>query len=151
MNPLKCPHCGLVGGTRTGNPLNATPETRHQMLLNSNEAPLDLDIPVVHSVLSKTNARLAFLDQEIARLQEERASLASYRTRNRAILSPLRKMPPEVLGEIFLLAVPTMKARRKVCVTDSPWYLTHVSGHWRAVAVSIPALWSFFHVHYVSI
>ncbi|KAJ7654664.1 hypothetical protein DFH06DRAFT_518744 [Mycena polygramma] len=146
-----CPHCGLVGGTQTENPLNATPETRHQMLLNSNEAPLDSDAPLIHSALSKTNARLAFLDQEIARLQEERASLTSYRTRNRGILSPLRKMPPEVLGEIFLLAVPTMKARRKVCVTDSPWYLTHVSGHWRAVAVSIPALWSFIHVHCVGI
>ncbi|KAJ7602684.1 hypothetical protein DFH06DRAFT_1023556, partial [Mycena polygramma] len=95
--------------------------------------------------------RLAFLDQEIARLQEERASLTSYRTRNRGILSPLRKMPPEVLGEIFLLAVPTEKAPWPRRVTDSPWYLTHVSSHWRAVAVSIPALWSFFHVHCVGI
>jgi hypothetical protein len=58
--------------------------------------------------MSKADARLVFLDAEISRLrgrlkqvEDERTDLATYRAQNNTVLSPLRRMPPEVLGEIF--------------------------------------------------
>ncbi|KAJ7113946.1 hypothetical protein C8R44DRAFT_556108, partial [Mycena epipterygia] len=131
----------------------ATTLARNQELLTSNLAPEGDELTFIHSIISQTDTRLAHLDDELSRvrnrlkeLEEERDSLERYRVQNKVILSPLRKMPPppEVLGEIFLWTLPSdvVFFRRRFDAKDSPWVLTHVSSHWRAVAVSTPALWS---------
>ncbi|KAJ6580707.1 hypothetical protein B0H19DRAFT_1112157 [Mycena capillaripes] len=152
--------CDLVGrGTSTEQCGAPAPGTRHHMLLNSNEPPLDSDVRVIQLVISETDIQLTRLDGEIAQqrerlqqLEEAHDSLSSYRVRNRAILSPLRKMPPEVLGEIFSWTLPSVDEawnREKFYITDSPWSLTHVNGRWRAVAISNPLLWSLISINYV--
>ncbi|KAJ7123583.1 hypothetical protein C8R44DRAFT_670182, partial [Mycena epipterygia] len=77
-------------------------------------------------------------------LEAERASLSSHLAQNNAILSPLRRTPPEVLGEIFSWTSPSVNVFKQgdFGIADSPWVLTHISGHWRAVAHSTPSLWS---------
>ncbi|KAJ7113987.1 hypothetical protein C8R44DRAFT_740857 [Mycena epipterygia] len=103
-----------------------------------------LDITVAATTLAR-HQELLTSNVPPAELEEERGSLERYRTQNKALLSPLRKMPPEVLGEIFLWTLPSVDVvffRRRFDAKDSPWVLTDVSSHWRAVAVSTPALWS---------
>jgi hypothetical protein len=83
---------------------------------------------------------LAFLHEEISKLQDQlkqlekdRASLLSYRTRHCAILSPLRGMPLEVLGEIFSWTLPSLSDALdwgRFDMTDSPWVLTQISSGW---------------------
>ncbi|KAJ7693156.1 hypothetical protein B0H17DRAFT_1010253 [Mycena rosella] len=95
---------------------------------------------------------MEFLDMEMPRLrdrlkqlEQEHAALSTYRRQSAAILSPLRRIPPEVLGEIFswiLPSVPDALDRRKFDANVSPWVLTQISGRFRAVAVSTPSLWS---------
>ncbi|KAF8210997.1 hypothetical protein K438DRAFT_1534151, partial [Mycena galopus ATCC 62051] len=95
--------------------------------------------------------RLAYLNEEISNLHEklrqlenERASLPSYRTRNKAILSPLRRMPSEVLGEIFLWTLPSLQdaiITGRFDMGRSPWLLTRIRSRWRAVSLSTPSLW----------
>ncbi|KAJ7107704.1 hypothetical protein C8R44DRAFT_680500, partial [Mycena epipterygia] len=108
---------------------------------------------MIRSLVSKSRARLAFVDHEMSRLreqikslEEEHVSLSSHLVENTAILSSLRRMPPEVLGEIFSRTLPLIHALKQgdldVRVEDSPWVLTHVSSHWRAVALATPSLWS---------
>ncbi|KAJ7312425.1 hypothetical protein DFH08DRAFT_791395 [Mycena albidolilacea] len=103
--------CSTCGAFSTG-PKRFDPSVafgaRHSTLLNSNEPPDESEFLFVRSVVSGAEASLAGLDAEIAnlqanlkRLEEERAALFSYQTRNRAILSPLRRIPPELLREIF--------------------------------------------------
>ncbi|KAF7352510.1 hypothetical protein MVEN_01215900 [Mycena venus] len=113
--------------------------------------PYDL-ASIVASTISRVDARLADLDEEIGRLEDrlqqleaERTSLSHYRAQNLAILSPLRRIPFEVLAEIFLCTLSSAwywvdfgGAR----VTESPWLLTHISRRWRAVPCSTPSLWS---------
>ncbi|KAJ7654672.1 hypothetical protein DFH06DRAFT_1416513 [Mycena polygramma] len=131
--------------------MDAAPGTRHHILMKSNEPPLDSDVVVVQSVISEADERLAWLANEISqlrdrlqRLEEEQVSLSSFRAQNSTILSPLRRMPPELLSEIFAWTLPSVKQkRRKLRIMDSPWVFTHVSRHWRAIAVLNPALWSF--------
>ncbi|KAJ6471879.1 hypothetical protein C8R45DRAFT_782728, partial [Mycena sanguinolenta] len=79
---------------------------------------------------------IALLNEQLKQLAEERFQWAGYRAKNCGILSPLRWMPPEVLGQIFGQRYPGF------CETDSPWVLTHVSRMWRAVSVSTPRSWS---------
>lgn len=151
----RCSQCGALS---TGSPpeealdLAAPSGTRHCTLLNSSEPPDHSDLPLIHSVISKTDARLACLDDEIAKLREtleqlekDRMSLWNYRTRNTAILSPLRRMPTELLGEIFLRSLPSLHdqwKRNRLDIANSPWVLTRISRRWRAVSLSIPSLWS---------
>ncbi|KAJ7138180.1 hypothetical protein C8R44DRAFT_661234, partial [Mycena epipterygia] len=159
MSVSRCAQCGTAVATAAENPVDlaATPGTRHHSLLNSNEAPLDSDSTIVKAVISKDRARLAWVDQEISRLydrmrhlEEERASLSSHLAENTPILSPLRRMPPEVLSEIFSWTLPSVSDLRQTnfSIADSPWVLTHVSSNWRAVSLSIPSLWSLFFVEF---
>jgi hypothetical protein len=86
--------------------------------------------PRGYIIISDADARLACLDDEIStleeklqQLEEERASLSHYWTRNKVILSPLRRMPSEVLGEIFLLTLRSVMADLgpKDYLVGSPW------------------------------
>ncbi|KAJ7236419.1 hypothetical protein B0H12DRAFT_993573, partial [Mycena haematopus] len=84
------------------------------------------------------------LQQILDQIAVDRGYLSNYRMRHRAILSPLRRIPPELLGEIFSwtsefsdrVALPWGKFDIIV-----PWVLTWVSSRWRAVALSSPSLW----------
>ncbi|KAJ7138192.1 hypothetical protein C8R44DRAFT_661243, partial [Mycena epipterygia] len=118
---------------------------------------LSTDATLVNSVISKAGASLALVEHELSRLrdqvkqlEEKRASLLTHLAKNTAILSPLRRMPPEVLGEIFAWTLPSVDAlmREGFVVENSPWVLTHVSSHWRAVALSTPFLWSLVVVNF---
>ncbi|KAJ7607900.1 hypothetical protein FB45DRAFT_1039971 [Roridomyces roridus] len=67
----------------------------------------------------------------------------------KTILSPIRRVPLEILGEIFAWTVPAIREKtlsHPSTVADSleqgPWALTHVCSRWRVVAISTPSLWS---------
>ncbi|KAJ6471862.1 hypothetical protein C8R45DRAFT_874684 [Mycena sanguinolenta] len=143
--------------TASESDLSTIRRTRHERLLSTNEPPDDSDFEFIHSVISEADVRLACLNDEISnlqdklkQLQDERESLSNYLTRNKAILSPLRRMPPELLGEIFSWTLPSMRETwtREGYVADSPWVLSHTSGSWRVVSLSIPSLWSRVAVDY---
>ncbi|KAJ7654666.1 hypothetical protein DFH06DRAFT_1092923, partial [Mycena polygramma] len=141
--------------------LKPAPGTRHHALLTSNEPPLDSDVPTVQSVLFETDANIASLDDEIARvseklerLKQKRSSLATYRAQNGAIVSLLRKIPLEILGEIFICTLPSpnrfrVTGGKGIKVTDSPWVLTHVCRDWKKIALSVHSLWSLVVISYV--
>ncbi|KAJ7113998.1 hypothetical protein C8R44DRAFT_229803 [Mycena epipterygia] len=161
MDVSPCSQCGALptdsrpGGFDLDVKVAPTTLARLQILSTTNEPPRGAEVTFIQSVVSKTGACLAHLDDEIARLrdrlhelEEERGPLATYYAQNKAILSPLRRMPPEVLGEIFSWTLPTLRTarhpRRRRDFTDSPWVLAQVCSRWRAVALSLPSLWSLF-------
>ncbi|KAF8211003.1 hypothetical protein K438DRAFT_1808618 [Mycena galopus ATCC 62051] len=54
-------------------------------------------------------------------------------------------MPSEVLGEIFSCTLPSLEDALAVGKFDmgrSPWLLTRICSHWRAISLSISSLWS---------
>ncbi|KAJ7607908.1 hypothetical protein FB45DRAFT_763856, partial [Roridomyces roridus] len=122
--------------------------TRLYTLLHSNEPPDSSEIAVLQSTSSRIDARLDVLDQEITRLKqltEERALLVSYGIQNKGILSPMRRMPNEVLVEIFGLCVPSVKFDGlwacRFSMRRAPWVFTRVCRLWRTVALETPGLW----------
>ncbi|KAJ7609125.1 hypothetical protein FB45DRAFT_712214, partial [Roridomyces roridus] len=62
------------------------------------------------------------------------------------ILSTLRRMPSEILAEIFLWTLPPFAQNANV--NQSPWVLEQISGCWRAISLSTPSLWSAVCVDY---
>ncbi|KAJ7443323.1 hypothetical protein B0H11DRAFT_2345157 [Mycena galericulata] len=64
----------------------------------------------------------------------------------RSILSPMRRIPPEILSHIFEFTLPTIQEARAVdwdtALESSPWVLGQISRRWRAVALASPTLWT---------
>ncbi|KAJ7498148.1 hypothetical protein B0H11DRAFT_1998885 [Mycena galericulata] len=158
---MSCSHCGTklpVAASDSESVASAMATeiasgSRPHALLHSNEVPLESEIPFFRAAVSQTTARLARLDAEIVRLQArlgelegERTTLAGYRAQNKAVLSPLRRLPPEVLGEVFSWTLPPLREalrRGRMNIEQScPWVLTRVSRRWRTVCIATPGLWA---------
>ncbi|KAJ3917497.1 hypothetical protein F5877DRAFT_29809, partial [Lentinula edodes] len=87
-------------------------------------------------------------DDAIARLQKQRAQLAKAMTCQKSLLSPIRKLPSDVLIHIFHLV-----SEDSILFTESPnekasrtfigaiFSLTWVCSVWRNLALSQPTFW----------
>ncbi|KAK6977296.1 hypothetical protein R3P38DRAFT_3377627 [Favolaschia claudopus] len=139
-----------------------------QALLASNRPPLDSQLPVIRNIIATTRARLATLraekralasrlDQlpggeesreeigkELAVLNEAVRVVAEQLRAENSLLSAIRRIPPEILCEIF----GWVAQRECWCyvvgspVVVAPWHLTHICRRWRNVTRSYPRLWS---------
>lgn len=76
------------------------------------------------------------IDQEIRKYEEAVRDLKSQRN----TLAPIAKLPPELLSKIFLFCAAACASKYKQSLA---WIkVSHVSKHWRAVAIGCPNLWS---------
>ncbi|KAG5723409.1 hypothetical protein E4T56_gene13779 [Termitomyces sp. T112] len=74
------------------------------------------------------------IDQELQRLEDTIRALRSHRN----VLAPISQLPPEMLSKIFAYRV----AECADSTNPLEWIrVTHVSRHWRAVALDCPSLW----------
>ncbi|KAJ6501200.1 hypothetical protein C8R47DRAFT_970627 [Mycena vitilis] len=72
----------------------------------------------------------------------ERDGIAERLKQYSAVLAPVRRVPPELVCEIFSWTLPRERQIRLGIVTQPPWYLGHISRSWRNIAVDLPTLWS---------
>ncbi|KAJ7625644.1 hypothetical protein FB45DRAFT_921949 [Roridomyces roridus] len=113
--------------------------------------PYGADLSILQAVEARTTARLLSLDDEICGLKQRiqhlegrRAEVLGQQKRSSTILSPLRRMPPEVLVEIFSWTLPLLEEMDGDVsdLQDCPWVLTQVCSRWRAISVATPSFWS---------
>lgn len=116
-------------------------------VIGTNYIPSKDEIGELRTFLVEPQIRLSQLESEIARLQDllesvflERDSVKEYVDAHRALMSPIRRLPPETLSEIFTHCLPDRYAVRDT--SEAPVLLTKVSRHWRHTAISTPALWT---------
>ncbi|KAK7042294.1 hypothetical protein R3P38DRAFT_2889578 [Favolaschia claudopus] len=115
-----------------------------QFLLQSNETPLDSQIPAIRSEIDRIRAELAVSLVTRNEFDEDLRNMEEHLNAHSAILSPIRRIPPEILSEIFSWTssferIGTFGAHE---VAMPPWDLTHVCRAWRAVARGDSELWS---------
>ncbi|KAJ7252121.1 hypothetical protein B0H12DRAFT_1118592 [Mycena haematopus] len=120
--------------------------------LGTNYCPPDAELAQIQELLVEPCLRLKHLDDEIAvmrkaldKLTEERDALGAYVDAHKALLSPLRRLPLDVIEEIFMACLPT----HRNCVmsaTEAPVILGRICGSWRAISHSLPRLWSSLHI-----
>jgi hypothetical protein len=82
--------------------------------LGTNYIHPDGEVLEIQSLLVEPVSRLKCLDDRIADLQkaiselnEEHSSIANYVEAHRALISPARRLPPDMLQEIFVACLPT--------------------------------------------
>ncbi|KAF9045146.1 hypothetical protein BJ165DRAFT_1475643 [Panaeolus papilionaceus] len=107
----------------------------------------------VGSLITQTR----FIDQDIEQLRHQLNALESKRDElagevklYQAALSPVRRLPLELLEEIFLVAAEgesmTWPRRPQDPGYDMPWKLGRICSYWRAVFLSLPRLWSVINI-----
>ncbi|KAJ7659165.1 hypothetical protein DFH06DRAFT_1089929 [Mycena polygramma] len=143
--------------------LHPTPAQTAELMdiLRSNAAPPDVE--ALQSTILTAPAELARYDAEIeqlqtvlAKLMSERGALAAYVDGCRSAFSPIRRLPTELLAEIFDICSPYCSAPSDHYLSESTtpeqevdrvsnWHLlqlSQVSSMWHKIAMGTPKLWS---------
>ncbi|KAJ7665661.1 hypothetical protein B0H17DRAFT_1090588 [Mycena rosella] len=125
-------------------------------LLETNDPPVEVEIQTTREIIAHEENQIRLLDQNILHLQNLLALVKQQRDeskqkirRHSCILSPIRKLPTEILCNIFsftLLPDDEMKERlsqesSNFGIGVSPWVLTHVCARWRNISLSFSSLW----------
>ncbi|KAK7001325.1 hypothetical protein R3P38DRAFT_3048515 [Favolaschia claudopus] len=123
-----------------------------QSKLGTNYRARDDEVPQIRSLLVQPLSRMQEIDTEIADLHNaidalltEKATLRSYIRAHRTLIAPIRRIPPEILSEIFVTCLP----KERNCVmsaTEAPMLLGRVCSSWRSLSHSIPRLWCRLHI-----
>ncbi|KAJ7785670.1 hypothetical protein B0H16DRAFT_1506 [Mycena metata] len=120
--------------------------------LGTNYCPLDEEVLEIQRLLVEPLSRLKGINDKIAELQKtvdeltrERDSVSTYVEAHKALLSPLRRLPLDIIQEIFVACLPT----HRNCVmsaVEAPILLGRICSLWRTVSLSTPRLWARLHV-----
>lgn len=115
----------------------------------------ELDNEHFDSVLDQKTRPLSDLEDQISRSKQQLEALTDEKeqTHNemkayKFALNPVRRVPADVLQEIFLYFVDEDLEEDSLSTTNSfvntatPWQVAQVSRHWRTVALFFPRMWS---------
>ncbi|KAJ7474203.1 hypothetical protein FB451DRAFT_1558398 [Mycena latifolia] len=135
-------------------PVDPIPATLSQ----SNEPLSDPQALHVQQILDDTLTTLSDIEEEISttllsllKLESDRRARSKYAATLKGVLSPMRRIPSEILAEIFLHCRNNSLEAPTYSVADSrqaPIVLGHVSSRWRQVAHNSPRLWDQFHIQW---
>ncbi|KAJ7121847.1 hypothetical protein C8R43DRAFT_72627 [Mycena crocata] len=157
-SPFLCDKCGHATRFRKSHLLPDKPKVSQvRDILRYNTLPLETSFLV--SVMKESSSELARYEAEIDRLTTMRDQLVSERAALKAfvadcqhVVSPVRRLPPEILTEIFDMCGPPNPVYFSVKETPAQEMyrvaqrhlldLSQVCFHWHAVSMTTPRLWS---------
>ncbi|KAK7031038.1 hypothetical protein VNI00_013828 [Paramarasmius palmivorus] len=118
--------------------------SRFEHAFHTNYAPSQEELREIEDLVSAPEEKIQLLNEKISQLQAERDGLQSFIDNHRALLSPARRLPRDILAEIFLHCLPT--DRLPSCDgRKAPLVLTTICRFWREIAVTTPRLWRAIH------
>ncbi|KAJ7133613.1 hypothetical protein C8R44DRAFT_772740 [Mycena epipterygia] len=140
--------------------------TTHHLLLSTqppfadkvytNYVPSDAEIDEIRTLLAEPLDELARLDCKIREIQAvlhylkiKHRLLKDGIDNHKALISPMRRLPQEILQEIFLACLPNDRNASFGPVDaprDAPLLLSVICRYWRMVAHAMPRLWSGLHL-----
>ena len=97
------------------------------------------------SRLQELSARLKELDNQYTQILSEQASLLLSVSKHRALISLVRKLPVDILQEIFIACLPTTH-NSVMSKREPPMLLTQICSSWRVIAHATPQLWKSIHI-----
>ena len=97
------------------------------------------------SRLEELSTQLQELDDQYIQLRNEQSSLLLFASKHRALISLIRKLPIDVLQEIFFACLPTTH-NAVMSRWEPPILLTQICSFWRNVAHATPQLWKSIHI-----
>ncbi|KAJ6456423.1 hypothetical protein C8R45DRAFT_1082129 [Mycena sanguinolenta] len=120
--------------------------------LGTNYCPSDDEVFEIKALLVEPTLQLKGLDDEITKLQqainklgEERSRVAAYVDAHKALISPVRRLPLDIIQELFFACLPIHR-NCVISASEAPVLLGRICSSWRAISLSSPRLWSSLHV-----
>ncbi|KAJ7232662.1 hypothetical protein B0H12DRAFT_1001416, partial [Mycena haematopus] len=114
--------------------------------LHTNYTPSDHEILSIRAHLVPYLDKLASLETLIRDLCAQRDELKEYVDAHEALTSPARRLPQDVIREIFLACLPTHR-NAVMSTREAPLLLGHICSGWRSIALANPMLWTSLHVN----
>jgi len=121
--------------------------------LDSNYIPFDDEVVQIKTFLIQPRKQLEDMKAEMDRLQAELSSVKSkydslYHQFNScaSLITLPRRVPDDVLEEIFYQSLPTDR-NAPLDNNATPLIFTRICRQWRQVAFASPRLWSTIHIH----
>ncbi|KAF7315971.1 F-box domain-containing protein [Mycena indigotica] len=120
------------------------PSSPYLAKLGTNYVPKDDELEHLAVVISKLGSDLQSLAVDGGDLDTQESYQQQFEA-NRALMSPLRRMPLDIIQEIFAWCLP-MDENYRMNVDAAPLLLGRICSSWREIAYSTPLLWSKLHV-----
>ena len=127
-------------------------EPQFVRFLQTNDVPSEDIVREVTDFRAIARQDLAYVDTELQRLrklldqaQRQRAQIVDVIDTYSIILSPIRRIPDDVLHEIFSYCLPTNR-NPVISPSEAPLILTQICRSWRSVALSCPLIWARIHI-----
>ncbi|KAJ8095761.1 hypothetical protein PM082_022868 [Marasmius tenuissimus] len=134
----------MTTGTQHGTPTLPF-STRFSDVLETNYTPSKEELPEIRALIHDPEEEIRRIDEEIGRLQARRDELQRFVGRHRRLLSPFRRFPEDLWGEVFIRCLPDkhLPVHR---ASEAPLILTAICRSWRDIALRTPRLWNSFHL-----
>ncbi|KAL1666376.1 hypothetical protein GGF50DRAFT_50732 [Schizophyllum commune] len=104
------------------------------------------DLSAIDHGYARIEAQLDILVVQLARVMGQRADVERQRAVSIAMLSPVRRLPVEILSKIFELSLP-YDWEQKFLGSRGPMF-AEVCKVWRTVAIGMPRLWNTIGIDY---
>ncbi|KAK7001478.1 hypothetical protein R3P38DRAFT_1796538 [Favolaschia claudopus] len=123
----------------------AAPRSPFSEYIGTNYIPTDTEIAQIGAHLVPYEMEVVQLEAQIQALSVQRDRLKSYIGSHKALISQPRRLPQDIVEEIFLDCLPTahnavMDAR------EAPLLLGRICSRWRLIALALPKLWASLHI-----
>ncbi|KAJ7349163.1 hypothetical protein DFH08DRAFT_864588 [Mycena albidolilacea] len=150
----QCPDCARTHSLRTLIP------SPFQCIIARELMPTASETAAIREFVLETDAEIARRERDINRPRCEVVELRRRAEQHKAILAPIRRVPPEILAEIFLQLADIERFwgrshnyyndgeifekeyLTRPSLRTAPLIFGQISRKWRAVALSIPSLWN---------
>ncbi|KAF9267050.1 hypothetical protein L218DRAFT_856841, partial [Marasmius fiardii PR-910] len=116
------------------------PVSPYAHLLDTNYSPTFQESKEILTLLKESQANLERIQTQIEKLEIQRLQIQRFVAKHRALLSPIRRVPADILGEIFFHSLPTDSLPTR-CSHSSPLLLSSICRSWRTVLLNTPRLW----------
>jgi len=135
---------------RTGNNPSSTPLSH---LLTSNDSPSDAEETLVRNTIKAMRGEIIALklkidnyssySRSVNTLEDRKATIIRNITAHESIISPLRRLPPELLQVIFLQTHWDPQTTSTLA-----WSLSQVCRSWRTIVHDTPILWNYITINF---
>jgi hypothetical protein len=119
--------------------------TSFASVLGTNFVPSESDVQLINAYLVEPLSEITQLDLEISRLQAKRDDIYARIQPYQALLSPIRRLPLDIMEKIFLSCLPTQR-NPAMSTLEAPLKLGRICSSWRSFAYSCPRLWAKIHI-----
>ncbi|KAF4567239.1 hypothetical protein EYR36_010857 [Pleurotus pulmonarius] len=92
--------------------------------------------------LTLLEAELQAAESYIVHVREARRKVQEHFAQYKTVLAPIRRIPSEILAEIFVATIDDARLCDPLDNDEMPWLLGRVCHSWKLVSESTPKLWS---------